>query len=96
MGNSTFRYDQTYNLKNNTFEHKTKSFSGWKAMTKDVKGNKIWFYTNGTKSGWYKEGKQPKGWKKKVFKNKEKVTKLADNFEQYCNYGEVYMYAAWK
>lgn len=92
MKSSTFTYDKKGTLKANTFKHKTKKFTGWKAKT-NVYGYTMWYYTNGKKSGWYYENNQPSGWKKKVFKDTANIKNLVyDYYELF----DVDLYAVWR
>lgn len=100
MKASTFTYDKTGTLRTNTFKHKTKKFSGWKVKSMDKYGETIWYYTNGKKSEWYRQGEQPKGWTKKVISNKAKVKNLVYTLDchedTYTLYNDVHLYAVWK
>lgn len=49
------------------------------------------YYTNGTTKKWYKEGKQPKGWKKYVFKDQEATKNLTKEYSDV-----IHMYATYK
>lgn len=94
MKNSYFTYDQTKKLRANTFtsKDKNKKFKGWKAKYYDwLDDVSYWYYTDGEECGWYEAGKQPKGWKKYIFSNQEKVKNLTDYEE-----AVIHMYAVWR
>ncbi len=82
-------YDQY--LKKNTFTYTGKTFIGWYA--KREKSN-TWYYTSpdNDDEGWYKEGGQPKGWKKVLYKDQAPVACTATQKSD-CH---VNMYAQWK
>ncbi len=58
-------------LTKNAFTRAGYTFAGWTAhrLNKDQ-----WYYTDGTDTGWYKEGSQPSGWSLYVYKDQQKVS----------------------
>lgn len=88
MSNTTVTYGVSKSLRSNSFKRSGYKFVGW---TCNRESDNKWYYSNGTKYGWYKEGKQPKGYKKVVYKNKAKIAKTTAK-----NKDTVYMVARWK
>lgn len=72
MGNTYVEYGHSTTLKNNKFKKKKYKFSGWTVSKEDGK----WLYKKGDKKGWYTPNTKPDGYKKKVYKNKAKVSKV--------------------
>lgn len=68
-------YDVSTPLLKNSFIKKGYEFAGWNIY---FPKNSTWLYKNseGT-SGWYSEGKQPSGYSKAVYPNKQKVSRTA-------------------
>ena len=93
MKSSTFTYDKKGTLRVNEFKHKTKKFTGWKAKIDYYGVATMWYYTNGKKSEWYFEGLQPKGWEKKILKNKEEVKNLT--YDEHAIFN-INLYAIWR
>lgn len=87
MKNSYYNYGKTKKLRKNTFTSSKGKLAGWKARR--ASDNK-WLYTNGTTTKWYKEGKQPKGWKKYVFKDQEATKNLTKEYDDV-----IHMYATY-
>ena len=87
MKNSYYNYGKTKKLRKNTFTSSKGKFAGWKARR--ASDNK-WLYTNGTTTKWYKEGKQPKAWKKYVFKDQEATKNLTKEYDDV-----IHMYATY-
>lgn len=86
---SNVLYNQSTKLLKNTFKKTGYVFSGWNLYT--VETNK-WYYEDsetGTRA-WYVEGKQPDGYKKCVYTNKQSVSKTAAKGRH------VLMCAVWK
>lgn len=82
VGNST-------PLSENQYIRNGYTFAGWTAK----KNDDTWMYTNGNgTSGWYKQGKQPNGWKKYVYQDKQKITYNSASLDK-CT---VTYYAQWK
>ena len=74
----------------NTFTKYGNQFVGWYAHRK---ADNSWYYKNpnGNDTGWYAQGKQPKGWVKALYKDKTVMAKTTG----YHN-DVVTMYAQWK
>lgn len=88
MANSTIEYGIGANLRKNTFTRKDYQFSGWNLYKHS---DKTWYYTNGSKTGWYAKGKQPSGYNLSVYKDQAKVTWTADKDKD-----TIEMFAVWK
>ncbi len=89
MANTTVTYGKKTPLRNNQFVKDGYKFVGWTAK----RDNNTWRYIqpNGSKDGWYAEGKQPSGWKKYVYRNQENVLHTYNK-----NKGVVTFYAQWE
>ena len=89
MANTTVTYGTKTPLRNNQFVKEGYKFVGWTAK----RDNNTWRYIqpNGSKDGWYAEGKQPSGWKKYVYRNQENVLHTYNK-----NKGVVTFYAQWE
>ena len=88
MKETTVTFGKSTALRANAFTRSGYKFVGWTCKRKcDGK----WYYSNGTKSGWYLEGKQPSGYKKVVYANKQKISKTTSKHND-----TVYMVARWE
>ena len=81
-------YGKNVKLKANKFTRSKHKFNGWTVYRRS---DKKWLYVNGKKTNWYKKGKQPKGYKLQVYKNKAKVKNLTTKAND-----RIVMYARWK
>ena len=88
MADVTAKYGVPTLVSPNQFTYPGKTFKGWSAYRK---AQNQWLYTNGTKSAWYKEGSQPAGYTKYVYKSTAKLTNLTG-----VNNDTVILYAQWK
>lgn len=88
MKQTIVKYGNATALRSNTFKKSGYQFEGWTCYRSS---DKKWYYTNGKSYGWYKEGKQPSGYKKVVYKNKAKVAKTTS-----VQKDNVHMFARWK
>ncbi len=89
MSDTTVTYGKNTALKANTFTKTGYTFAGWKAYR--ISDGK-WYYTNAAgKTGWYKEGSQPSGYTKYVYKDKQGVSKTTS-----VNGDTIRMFATWK
>ena len=88
MSDVTLTYGVTTQVSANKFTYTGKTFKGWTAYRA---AQNQWRYTNGTKSAWYKEGSQPDGWTKYVYKPTAKLTNLTA-----INNDTVTLYAQWE
>ena len=72
MADTRVPYGYSTPLRTNTFTRSGYTFAGWTAYrtTQDQ-----WYYTDGTNSAWYKEGEQPEGYTKAVYKDGVTVAK---------------------
>lgn len=74
-GNKTYSqvlYGQSTKIKENFFTKKGYKFAGW---TLYIPGEDIWSYKNSAGTiKWYKEGTQPEGYAKTVYKDKQSVS----------------------
>ena len=88
MADTRIPYGYSTPLRTNTFTRSGYTFAGWTAY-RTTQGQ--WYYTNGTESGWYKEGEQPDGYTKSVYTDGVTVAKTTavDN-------DVVIFYAQWK
>ena len=81
-------YAKNARLKTNTFKRSGHKFNGWTVYRRS---DKKWLYVKGKQSGWYRKGKQPKGYKLQVYKNKTRVRNLTTK-----NNDRIIMHARWK
>ncbi len=88
MAKQTFVYGTGGNLRKNTFTRSGYTFVGWNLYKHS---DKKWYYTNGTKTGWYAKGKQPSGYYLEVYKDQVKVAWTTD-----VDKDTIEMYAVWK
>lgn len=87
MKTTTVKYGNATALRANAFQKSGYQFVGWTCYrSSDAK----WYYTNGSKYGWYKEGKQPSGYQKAVYKNKASIARTSS-----VNNDKVHMFARW-
>jgi len=75
-------------LRTNAFERTGHKFRGWNMYRKS---DKTWFYSRGSKSGWYRKGKQPSGYKLKLIKNGATMSK-----EGQIDRDVIIMHAVWR
>ncbi len=61
-------------LTKNAFTRSGYTFSGWTAHRVQ---QDLWYYTDGTDTGWYAKGSQPSGWYLYVYKDGQKVSNTA-------------------
>ena len=87
MSNSYATYGESNLTQANTFKRSGYSFAGW-YVKRESDGK--WLYTNGTTKKWYASGKQPKGYKKVVYKNKANLSKTTS-----VHNDKVHLYAKW-
>lgn len=88
MSNTTVTYGINTKLNKNTYLPPTgKKFDGWNAYRAS---DKKWYYSNGSASGWYKEGSQPTGYKKHLYKDQVNVAHTTS-----VRNDTVTMYAQW-
>ena len=87
MADTAVIYGVTSKLRTNTFTRNGWDFAGWHAYrtTQDQ-----WYYTNGSDTGWYKEGSQPSGYTKHVYTDGVGVAKTSA-----VDGDLVIMYAQW-
>ena len=88
MANTTVPYGVSTPLANNSFTKPGSKFVGWQAYRTT---NDQWYYTNGTSTGWYKEGSQPSGYSKYIYKDGQKVSATSS-----VDGDVVIMYAQWE
>ena len=87
MSNTTVVYGKNTALRTNVFARTGYTFSGWNIHRKS---DGKWEYVKGSANGWYKKGKQPSGYKLKVYKNKAKLSKTSNK-----NKDTITAYAIW-
>lgn len=87
-GKTTISYGKTVTLKANQFKKSGYHFTGW---TIQRSSDKKWLYQKGSTLKWYKEDKQPSGYKKAIYKNQASIAKTTA-----VNKDTVYMFARWK
>ena len=90
MSDTKVTYGVNTAIRANTFTKYGNQFVGWYAHRK---ADNSWYYKNpnGNGTGWYVQGKQPKGWVKALYKDKTVMAKTTG----YHN-DVVTMYAQWK
>ena len=88
MADTVVTYGVTSNLRTNTYTRNGWDFKGWHAYrtTQDQ-----WYYTDGTNTGWYKEGSQPSGYTKHLYGDGVGVAKTTA-----VKNDLVIMYAQWE
>ena len=72
MEDTAVPYGVTTALRKNAFTKTGYKFVGWHAYRTT---QNQWYYTNGSSSGWYKEGSQPSGYTKSVYSDGAGVAK---------------------
>ncbi len=89
MDDTNVIYGNATPLRKNQFTKNDCTFAGWTAM----RDNGTWRYISpdGSKDGWYAEGRQPENWEKFVYKDGVNVYYTYDK-----NKGEVYFVARWE
>lgn len=80
-------YGEANKLRTNTFKRNGYTFGGW--FVKRKSDNK-WLYTNGTAKKWYVAGKEPKGYKRVVYKTEASLSKITST-----NGAVIGVYAKW-
>ena len=88
MAQSTFVYGTGGNLRKNTFTRSGYKFAGWNLYRYS---DKKWYYTNGSKTGWYTKGNQPSGYYLETYKDQVKVAWTTE-----VDKDTVEMYAVWQ
>lgn len=74
MPSQTVTYGTLKEMPANTFTKSGRTFKGWTIYNSE---KSTWLYENsdGSKTGWYKEGTAPTGYTKKAYVNKTKIAK---------------------
>ena len=88
MAKSTFVFGTGGNLRKNAFTRSGYKFVGWNLYKYS---DKKWYYTNGSKTGWYAKGKQPSGYYLETYKDQVKVAWTTE-----VDKDTVEMYAVWQ
>ena len=71
MADTVVTYGQATKIRTNAFTRTGYTFVGWTAYRT---AQDQWFYTNGTSSGWYKQGSQPSGYDYYVYRDQQGVS----------------------
>ncbi|MEJ8737290.1 InlB B-repeat-containing protein [Erysipelotrichaceae bacterium HCN-30851] len=91
MKNTTVTYGKSTKLRANSFKRDGYSFSGWNAYRESDKKWRYALNNSETKQGWYKEGTQPTGYTKYIYKNEASIATTTS-----VNNDKVHLYALWK
>lgn len=88
MPQQMISYGKNTSILKNTYKKLGFHFVGWTAnRTSDNK----WYYTNGSKTGWYVEGSQPSGYTKYKYRDQATVAKTSA-----VDGDKVYLFAQWE
>ena len=87
MEDTVVKHGISTKIATNTFTRYTYKFTGWTAYRSK---QDLWYYTNGSSTGWYAEGSQPSGYTKYVYKDGVSVSATASVPDDV-----VMMYAQW-